>query len=49
MPQLDFPKFSGTSPKFWIKQCDTYFDLYEVPPENWVKLAIINFTGTAAF
>ena len=49
MPQLDFPKFSGTSPKFWIKQCDTYFDLYEVPPENWVKLATINFTGTATF
>lgn len=32
MPQVDFPKFRSTSPKFWIKQCDTYFDLYDVPP-----------------
>jgi hypothetical protein len=49
MPQLDFPKFSGTSSKFWIKQCNSYFHLYSIPPENWVKLATINFTSTAAF
>jgi hypothetical protein len=49
MPQLDFPKFNGTNPKLWIKQCDTYFDLYQIPVENWVKLATVNFSGTAAF
>jgi hypothetical protein len=48
-PQPDFPKFDGSNPKLWIKRCDTYFDLYDVPPANWVKLATINFTGTAAF
>jgi hypothetical protein len=48
MPQLDFPKFDGTSPKLWIKRCDTYFDLNGIPVENWVKLATINFSGPAA-
>lgn len=36
IPQFDFPKFDGTSPKLWIKQCDTYFDLYHFPQPNWV-------------
>jgi hypothetical protein len=49
MPQLDFPKFDGTNPKLWIKQCGTYFDLYAIPVENWVKLATVNFAGPAAF
>jgi hypothetical protein len=49
MPQIDFPKFSGTNPKLWIRQCETYFDLYHVPVQNWVKLATVNFTGPAEF
>jgi hypothetical protein len=49
MPHQDFPKFDGTSPKLWIKRCDSYFDLYDIPPDNWVKLATIYFIGTAAF
>ncbi|CAD6268793.1 unnamed protein product [Miscanthus lutarioriparius] len=48
LPQLDFPKFNGSNPKLWIKQCESYFDLYYITPENWVKLGTINFTGTAA-
>ncbi|XP_066323451.1 uncharacterized protein [Miscanthus floridulus] len=49
MPQQDFSKFDGSNPKLWIKRCDAYFDVYDIPPDNWVKLATINFTGTAAF
>jgi hypothetical protein len=50
MPQLDFPKFNGTNPKYWVQQCVYILcDLYDIPPENWVKLATINFSGTAAF
>jgi hypothetical protein len=49
MPQIDFQKFSGTNPKLWIRQCDTYFDLYHVPVQNWVKLATVNFTGPTEF
>jgi len=46
--KLNSPKFDGTNPKLWIKHCDSYFDLYNIPLDNWVKLATINFTGTAA-
>ena len=49
IPQSEFPKFDGSNPKLWIKQAETYFDLYTIPPDNWVKLATINFKGTAAF
>ncbi|WVZ71981.1 hypothetical protein U9M48_020508 [Paspalum notatum var. saurae] len=49
LPQLDFPKFDGSNPKIWIKRCDTYFDVYNVPEEQWVRLATMHFTGAAAF
>jgi hypothetical protein len=49
IPQFDFSRFDGSNPKLWIKQVETYFDLYSIPLHNWVKLATINFKGTAAF
>jgi hypothetical protein len=49
MPQFDFPKFDGKHPKLWKKQCESYFDVYAIHPTMWVKLAIMNFTGSAAF
>jgi len=49
VPPLDFPKFDGTNPKIWVKRCETYFDIYEVPDYYRVKLAIMNFTNSAAF
>jgi hypothetical protein len=49
IPQSEFPKIDGSNPKLWIKQAETYFDLYTIPPDNWVKLATINFKDTAAF
>lgn len=27
MPDLSFPKFDGTNPKLWIKNCETFFDV----------------------
>ena len=47
--KLNSPKFDGTNPKLWIKHCDSYFDLYNIPLDIWMKLATINFTGTATF
>jgi len=32
-----------------MKKCEGYFDIYETPPEYWVKLATMNFSGPAAF
>ncbi|CAO2186967.1 unnamed protein product [Urochloa humidicola] len=49
MPQLPFPVFDGNSPKLWKKKCENYFDIYEVPTNVWVKLAVMNFQGSAEF
>ena len=45
----DFPRFDGSNPKIWVKKCESYFDVYVVPTEYWVKLATMNFGGSAAF
>jgi len=47
MPQFSFPKFDGSNPKLWIKNCETFFDIYVVPEHRWVKLGTMNFTGSA--
>lgn len=49
IPPMDFPKFDGMNPKLWKKRCESYFDVYAVPREVWVKIAVMNFTGSAAF
>lgn len=49
MPQMDFPKFDGSNPKIWIKKCENFFDIYAVLPEHRVKLAVMNFSGSADF
>lgn len=49
MPQMEFPKFDGSNPKIWIKKCETFFDIYAVVPEHKVKLAVMNFSGSADF
>jgi len=49
IPHADFPKFDGSNPKIWVKKCESYFDVYYVPTEYWVKLATMNFGGSTAF
>lgn len=46
MPHQDFPKFDGTNPKLWVKRYDSYFDMFDIPHDNLVNLATINFTAT---
>ncbi|RLM69686.1 uncharacterized protein C2845_PM17G07550 [Panicum miliaceum] len=48
LPQLDFPTFDGSNPKIW-KKCENFFEIYGVPSVMWVKLATMNFNGSAAF
>lgn len=33
----------------WRANCEVYFDVYGIPPSNWVKIATLNFVGNAAF
>jgi hypothetical protein len=47
-PDMEFHKFDGSNLKLWIKQCQTYVDIYHIDPGLWVKLAIMRLTGSAA-
>ncbi|XP_044318611.1 uncharacterized protein [Triticum aestivum] len=38
-PRLDFPKFAGTDPVGWIRQCNKYFQMAGAPEEYKVSLA----------
>ena len=49
LPPMDFPQFDGRNPKMWQKKCESFFELYNIPSQNWVKLATLNFIGTADF
>lgn len=46
---VDFPQFDGSNPKIWVKRCENYFDVYDVSTAYWVKLATMNFGGSAVF
>jgi hypothetical protein len=47
MPKLDFPAFTGERLKSWKHECESYFRVFRVPPENWVDTATMHFTGNA--
>lgn len=49
IPHIEFPRFDGSHPKIWVKRCENFFDVYEVPEALKVKFALINFTSSAAF
>jgi hypothetical protein len=49
MPNMNFPKFDGTNPKLWKHRCETYFDFYAIRIERWVRLAVMNFEGSATY
>jgi hypothetical protein len=48
LPKLNFPVFDGESPKLWISRCEDYFDLYDVPPVDWIKVSSMHFLDPAA-
>lgn len=51
MPDLPFPKFDGidgSNPKLWIKNCETFFDVYEVDPHLWIPYSTMHLSGSAA-
>jgi hypothetical protein len=48
LPKLNFPLFDGGTPKLWISRCEDYFDLYDVSPADWIKVASMYFVDPAA-
>lgn len=49
VPPMICPQFSGDNPQMWKSNCEQYFDVYGIHPNNWVKIATLNFVGNAAF
>jgi len=47
LPKLNFPQFDGEHAQFWTTCATNYFDMYEVEPSMWVKVATMHFTGAA--
>jgi hypothetical protein len=47
LPKFEFPKFDGTSPKYWLGQCKDYFELYGTEPHMWVRVAKMHFVDAA--
>jgi hypothetical protein len=33
----------------WKAKCESYFDVFAIPKEWWVKIATMHFVGSAAF
>ncbi|CAD6339885.1 unnamed protein product [Miscanthus lutarioriparius] len=49
LPTVEFPEFDGSSPKLWIKKCNNYFDMYDVPDFLKSRTAYMHFSGDADF
>ncbi|KAF3791337.1 hypothetical protein EJ110_NYTH14747 [Nymphaea thermarum] len=37
--RLNFPEFTPTNPRYWIRKCEQYFDVHDVEEHRKVKLA----------
>jgi len=48
MPKMQFPKFDGANPKVWRDNCESYFELYQLPEGMWITAAHLHFEGNAA-
>ncbi|WVZ88489.1 hypothetical protein U9M48_035006 [Paspalum notatum var. saurae] len=48
LPKLNFPVFDGENPKLWLRRSKDYFDLYDVDPNLWIRVAVMHFSGAAA-
>ena len=47
-PKHDFPRFTGENPNLWLDRALTYFEMYQVPPHQWVATATLYLDGHAA-
>jgi hypothetical protein len=45
---MNFPKFDGENPRLWIRNCNDYFETYDVAPRRWIKVSMMHLTGAAA-
>ncbi|CAD6253442.1 unnamed protein product [Miscanthus lutarioriparius] len=48
IPSIEFLTFDGSNPRLWIKNCETFFELYATDPRIWVQCASMRFISSAA-
>lgn len=48
VPKMDFPKFNGENPRWWLDHCVLYFEVYGIPSPMKTRFAALNFQGAAA-
>jgi hypothetical protein len=48
MPKFPFPTFHGENVRLWISNAEDYFDMYQVEPHLWLKIAKQQFKDAAA-
>jgi hypothetical protein len=48
MLKMDFPVFDGSDVRVWLDKCASYFHLYGIPPDFWVKAASLHMVGRAS-
>jgi hypothetical protein len=48
LPKLNFPVFDGDNPKLWISHSEDYFDLFDLDPTRWVKIACMHLRAAAS-
>ncbi|GMI90521.1 hypothetical protein HRI_002721400 [Hibiscus trionum] len=46
-PKLELHMFNGTNPRGWIKRCQKYFTLLDIPGEQRIDLATMHLEGKA--
>ncbi len=46
-PKLEFPTFGGEDPRVWIENCEQYFEVYQIPHQQWLNIATMHMIGRA--
>ncbi|KAL4289992.1 hypothetical protein GQ457_14G023380 [Hibiscus cannabinus] len=46
-PRIEFQTFDGTNPRGWIRKCQKYFAIFEVPENQKLELATMYLVGKA--
>lgn len=44
---MKFPTFDGEEPREWADRREQYFNLHQIPEQQWVDVATMHFTGRA--
>ncbi|KAL4348329.1 hypothetical protein GQ457_17G014550 [Hibiscus cannabinus] len=46
-PRLELPFFEGENPRGWVRKCQKYFALFEIPEEHKLEIASMYLEGRA--